>query len=269
MAKKAQKKREFKVDPDSDRRGCLKRAAVTVVVVILILAVFGLFAMRTEMARTSVEEHLERQTGMDLSVERTRIGWPYQLVIEGITTEESEDGPLSGFSAKEIRVGLDCRLKVVMKVKRGIVNLLRIEDGTWRPTFFARLGALRQLEQVADLTKGFRRTVRLEIDRGSILWFDCDGSRIARAEDMDFSMTKVALKNQREMYHCSLSVFSITHEDGGRTPNVKREWFFTDEDRFIEIEHSAETGESPSGHGLWRAGEAGAEKKAPEAKGSP
>ena len=70
-----------------------------------------------------------------------------------------------------------------------------------------------------------------------IYWFDSDHSRIARADNVEFRMRPVKLRNGRRLYHCSLSASEIIGQEVGRVRDLKGEWFISDDNRFIEIEN--------------------------------
>ena len=229
--------RKFTVSPEEGGgRSRVRTFFVTLVILVLIALVFVAFAVRTEMFRVWTEEYLSKKMGMDITVEKTSLRLPYCLVLEGVEAAPDPQAEQASFTVKEVRAacGLDLRLK--LKLTDCELNLSRIEDGTWRPVFFGRLGPVREIDQIAQATEEFRSKLRLSIVRSSILWFDADGSRLALAKYLDFRMDPVALRGGRRLYECSLSVYDLVRENGSREQNMKEEWLFTEDNRMMRAE---------------------------------
>ncbi|TFH15641.1 MAG: hypothetical protein E4H02_07445 [Lentisphaerales bacterium] len=229
--------RKFTVSPEeAGGKWRIRTFLVTLVILVVILLIFFAFAVHTEMFRVWAEEYLSDKMGMSISVAKTRLGPPYCLVLEGVDSAPDLQAELASFSAREIRVALGLDMRLRLKVSDCKLSMLKLEDGTWRPVFFSRLGTVREVDQIAATTEEFRKRIRLNIARSSILWFDADGSRMARAEYLDFRMDPVVLRGDRRLYECSLSVYDLVREDGSREQNVREEWLFTEDNRLMRAE---------------------------------
>jgi hypothetical protein len=243
--------REFTVAEEGAGRNRFKAAVVTLLAVVAILLCTCFFAARTDSFRQMVENYIETRTGMEVGVERTRIGWPYSLVIEGIVSDAKKGEELAGINIKELRVGLGVPMLKV--IARGCtISLMGVEDGTWRPLFLSRLGAVREVEQISALTESFRKKAALKIELSTIIWFDSGGSRILRVEGLNFSISPTVLENGRRLSHCCMSAYDVIHEDGERVYDFQREWFITEDNRVIEIgvtKKEAGTADRPAGTG--------------------
>ena len=90
--------------------GGVGRFLVTVLIISIVLLVTVFFAVRTRGGHEFIEERLEKELGLKISVERMRIGWPYALVLEELCTEGFEaEGDTPGFAAQEVRLGFELR----------------------------------------------------------------------------------------------------------------------------------------------------------------
>jgi len=67
-----------------DERSPLGRLLAMVILLAVIVLVTVFFAVRTRGGHEFIVERLNRYVGIDLSVEKMRIGWPYALVLEQV-----------------------------------------------------------------------------------------------------------------------------------------------------------------------------------------
>lgn len=239
----AKAKEDKKFTVESEGGHWFRALAITVALVAVIMLVTCCVAARTEVVRVRIEEWLEDRTGLSLIVSGTRLGWPCDLVVEGMESQSMTSGvALAELSADEVRIGLAWNLDRRVSVRSGRLVLQKTADEEWEPRFLARLGELRNVEQLGVATQKMRKRIRLSIVGASIYWMDADGKRLARVEDLDFSISPVTLKNGRELHHCILSAYLVAWERGSVTHNMSKEWFVTSQNEFIEVaSHSGES----------------------------
>lgn len=225
----------------SNKGSGLRRLLVSLLVVVAIALVAGFIVVRTPFFGKKLEAFVEKKTGLAVTMEGARIGWPYSLVIEGLKSKPGAAGSLGGISVKEIRIDPEFGWKKRVTLDRLTLTLASSKHG-WLPEWFAGLGELRELEQVAALTSAFRKNTRLDIVRGTILWLDSSGRKIASVVDFDFNMESVTTGNGRKIYYCSLTAGEVVKEDGTETRNIKADWVFTEDNRSIEIAGEEQNG---------------------------
>jgi len=225
----------------SKKRGGLKRFAIGLLIVVAVILVAGYVVVRTPFFSKKLAAYVEKRTGLAVTIESTRIGWPYGLVVEGLKSKPGTAGSLAGISVRELRIDPEFDWKKRVTLDRLALTLVSSKHG-WVPERFAGLGELRELEQIAALTEGFRKNTRLNIVRGTILWLDSSGRKIASVVDFDFNMEFVTTGNGRKIYYCSLTAGEVVKEDGTETRNIKADWVFTEDNRSIEIASEEQNG---------------------------
>ena len=239
----AKDKEDKKFTVVSDGHGLLRTVFVTIAFVAVIMLVTCYIAVRTEVVRGRIEEWLEEETGLELIVASTRLGWACNIVVEGLQSEPMTNSvALAEVTADEVRIGVAWNLDRRITVRSGRLVLQKTAEEEWEPRFLARLGNLRNVEQLGVATQKMRKKTRLTVVGASIYWVDAKGERLARVEDLDFSIVPVTLKTGRKLHHCNLSAYLVAWERGSVTHNMSREWFFTAQNQFIEV--ASQTGES-------------------------
>jgi hypothetical protein len=233
----------------SRKRWSLRRIATGLLVLVVILLAAGLIVVRTSFFRKKLAAGIEKRTGLAATMEGTRIGWPYDLVIEGLKTVPVREGSQAGITVGQLRIepGICGERRVTLD--RVALTLVRNKDGAWEPVPFEGFGELRKLEQVAPLTEGIRREMRLNIVRGRILWLDPEGRKLASLQDFDFSMESVTTSNGRRIYFCSLTAGEMIQEDGPEKRNISADWVFSEDNRSIEIAREEQDGLRSAGPG--------------------
>lgn len=217
--------------------GGVGRFLVTVLIISIVLLVTVFFAVRTRGGHEFIEERLEKELGLKISVERMRIGWPYALVLEELCTEGFEaEGDTPGFAAQEVRLGFALRSRYRIFIRRGHLRLVEGSAKVWTPTCLARLGEL-PYGDLADLTRmiplaGGR--VTFELNGGRAEWFDAAKNILASAHGVNYCVTPVRVPG-RQMQHHILSLYSMTRPSGARMSDVAREWLASDTIPHVEL----------------------------------
>jgi len=221
--------------------GCLRGAVITVLVVAVIGLTTIFFAVRTEAGREFCQERLSRAVGMDLTVQRARIGWPYALVLEDVGPAEPGPAPGPAFRAAEIRLSPGIRPLCRISVHRGALDLMLDEQGRWQPAFLAGLGGVPEhgISEIAGMARSLRRGTALRVREGLVRWLDAGGTEQAAAERVDLEIVPVRLPGRRMIYY-RLSVLGLTGTAGWDARNLEREWLSSDRRDYIEIAGEAE-----------------------------
>lgn len=229
------------------RMGRLTKILIVLVVLALILLVTGLFVARSGGVRETVEEWIEKRLGTDVEVGSTRIGFPYDLVVENVVSADHASSGEPLLTIKQIRVGLGKRSRWHVGLEGVTLNLSLGRDGAWVPVGFASLGELprQDARMISQLTRGFRKRVSLALDDSRIRWLDADGVLRAVARGLSFRMVPVQMP-KREMYFYRVRIFSATYANQQVEQDIEREWLASDNRDFVEIvDSSQKTGGSP------------------------
>jgi len=224
---------------------------LTIVVLAVIFLTTLFFAVRTEGGRSFIEDRVERYLGRKMSIERTRIGFPCVLVMEGMRSKDVDSGDGSGLKVQELRIGLGMRTRWVVSAHRCELNLLRRRDGSWTPEVFGRLGdlPLRNVTEISRVTSRLRKNMRLRVSESSLRWLDGSGSEMASARGISLRISPVRVPD-RKMYYYHLSAYNVVGADGTRISDVDREWLAGDTKDYIEI-HRSQRGIPASGQEFW------------------
>lgn len=233
---------EVRLPPESSsptRRHRLRSFVVTSLVVIVVLLAFGFVAVRTDGGREVIRDWLSGQVGAELEIGKARIGWPYVLVLEEVTSRDkfSDGKPL--LVIQRIKLGLGYRPHLRLSIRDCRLDVVRAEDGGWRPAAFGRLGEL-PLKNVAELTRmttEVRRRMSLDISGGVIRWWDLETKPSLEVRGVAFRLASVRLPTRR-MFHYHLSVDTVL--GAGRDPvrDIEREWLASGELDYVEIGRS-------------------------------
>jgi hypothetical protein len=220
--------------------GRLTKVLIVLAVLLVIVLVTGVFVARSAGARETIEEWIERRLGTDVEIEATRIGLPYELVIENVVSVDHASSGEPLLSIKEIRVGLGKRTRWHVGMDGVKLNLSLTRDGVWQPKGLAALGELPRQDagMISRLTHAMRRRVSLTLNDCRMRWFDDGGVERARAQGLSFRMAPVKMP-KREMYFYRVSIFSARYADGSEEQDVEKEWLAADSRDFVEIVDSS------------------------------
>ena len=248
----------IKMRVSSPSGGILRRLVSFVVALAMILAIFmitGLFLVRTEGGHEFVQSRAEAFLGMETSVQRVRIGWPYQLVLEKVNTA-GMDHKRPGFKALEVRVAAAWPLALRVRVHRGVINLIRQPGGSWEPETFSRLADLpfRNVSYISEMTEQLRRRIRLEMTDCSVYWMESSGQTIAGAQGMAFDVRPVSMPGGN-YYHYRLAVYNMTDPNAGQFYDMEREWLASDVKPYIELLQASRRVPTAGSGGFWEVSE--------------
>lgn len=215
--------------------GCFSRLVITILVLAVIFLAGVFFAVRTTGGRSFIEYQLSKRLGMELTIEKASIGWPYVLVIDKLISKNFGQENKSGFKAQEIRIARGIKPKWRISVQRCVLNLAHNSDGTWSPEYFCRLGdlPLKNITEISHVTAGLRKNMALHIRESSIRWFSEQDKAFANGVSFDVMPIKIA---DQKMYYYYLSLYNMSDFDGSRVNDIERKWLSSDLKDYIELE---------------------------------
>jgi hypothetical protein len=217
--------------------GRLRRFAGTLLAIVVILLVFGFFAVRTETARRMIQARLAALTGMEVTVGKTRIGMPYTLVVENVEGREAKVAGVPPVTVRELRIGFSPRRRLGVSVRDVLGCMKQDGDGNWWPAFLKPLGGVSfdDMAGVTALTESWRGRISLRVREGRFVWRDSMGADVATVEGLSFDVVPVNVPG-RETYHYALSVSAVKSRDGNVFRDVRREWLATEQQAYIEVD---------------------------------
>jgi hypothetical protein len=228
----------------------VRRFCVTVMILVAIALVLGVFVARTAGCRTLVEDRLARLTGADVTVGSSRIGWPYTLVLENVKL--AARGGEGAAAARALRIALAGGLRWRVRLDGAELVLQGDADGRWSPACFARLGPVpeRGVAEVARATAGLRRRFELDCRDCGIRWVGPDGRVRGVADKVSLRLSPVRVPGCRLAYYrLSVDRLAVGTE---RSEFVEREWLASDSRPYLEL--YADSGTPVEAGGFWSAG---------------
>jgi hypothetical protein len=224
---------------DGSRSGCLGGCLLTTIVIVIAVLVTGVLVARTDGARSFVEKWLSERLGTEVTVERSRIGPPYTLMLDGVSSRGYNAGDKPGFAADKVHLGLGLRPLLRVFVEGCRLTLRDEGDGVWHPAVFASLGALpdRSVPEISRVTAGFRKRVALDVEHAALTWLGPDGVPRHVIAGVDFSVAPAAIPG-RDMYYHRLVVRGWRRTGGSKMPPTECEWLASEQQRYVELHRS-------------------------------
>lgn len=204
----------------------------TLIIVVLIVLVFGFFAIRTRTAKQWLESHFSERIGVPVSIERSSIDLPYDLVIDGLKSATGDEEPT--FSVEQLRLGFTRRLGLRLELRKVELVMRRTEAGDWKPSSFSKLGPLQDIEEISAATDSFEKKYLLRVTDSNVLWEDEHRRKLASATGIRFSMMPVELP-ARALTHYSLYIRRADGGGGYMLRGVEREWLATEDNTYMEL----------------------------------
>lgn len=204
----------------------------------LILSATLFFGARTKYCRSLVEDMLEKRLGAEVSVGRTKIGWPYALVIEKIACGRMDSGEGPGITIEEARIGFGAKTLWRARIRRCALNLVEDSDRTWSPAVFSSLKDLpwKNVTDISRVTETLRGWLQLSVTDSSITWHPYHGEKVW-ARGISFDMTPASIPG-RKMCHYAMTIYNARGSDGIRLDDIEREWLSSEEREYIELDRS-------------------------------
>jgi hypothetical protein len=225
------------------RCGAVSRLLVVGLILVVIVMIAGWFAVRSDGGRDLIETHLSKRLGAKVSVGRSRIGWPYVLVLEEVRTPGFEAAGTPGFSIEELRLGRRLR-HWRLQLRQAIARVQEGGNARWEPACLSRLADLRDAgaRDVVRLTEGVRDSMRIELTNCSLSWLDADGNETASVRNVDFSVLPVRIRKRR-LHYFELDIYQGIGVALAPGRDVHREWLTTQEMEYIELSGADASGD--------------------------
>jgi hypothetical protein len=231
------------------KRGGLGGSLTILLVVVVILLVFAYCAARTDGFREYVEEQVQKRTGFKVSIEKTRVGWPYDLILDHVASDRGDSRRPGAFSVREARLGLSPGgLRITLT--GGQLSMARTAAGEWEPNVLRGFGPASSAADLTAVMADFSRRVRLVVRDGTIEWRDEGGKRTAAAEGIEYTQTPLDAPGRR-LYHFRLSARSVLRTNAWQIRGVEREWLATESQPYIEVRYDADWGVAPDAPDFW------------------
>ncbi len=235
MAKSRESSGNMQVITPGERRSSFFSSFVVpflMVVIILLVAIF--FIVKTDGSKEVITDKLGKSLGMDVELAGTRVGWPYVLVLEGVSIKEKDTDKTSIF-AKSVRLSKDFKFRTNIFINRGELTLEQSGDGDWGPHTFSRLGNLpteniTQLSKTLDL---FDKRIVIDITDSEISWVDKSGSKISSVSGLYFKTLPVKIY-KHDMRYFSLSINSGV-VNGSKFSDIKKEWLASKDKSYLGL----------------------------------
>ena len=236
------------------KRSGFKAIVGTLLVIVLILLVFSFFAARTDGFRSYLENEVQKRTGIRLLIGKTRIGWPYDLVMENVKLDSGAAGA-GELTIQEASIGLAFDLSPRVMLRGCHLSLVEASAGEWQPEVVSALGPLQRIGQVADLVAGVGREFSLEVRESDVRWSSAGSNAVSEVRGLTLLILPKSLP-RREVYCFYLTAQEVLRPGGSRIRAVEREWLSTTGKPYIEISYRADWGAAPDAADLWsRAGD--------------
>ncbi|MCX7592065.1 MAG: hypothetical protein N2255_10615 [Kiritimatiellae bacterium] len=217
-------------------KGCLVRTVAVLFLVALILLGGLALGIRTEGARTLIEDHLRRKLGTEISIGRCRIAFPYVFVMEKLRSKDVESADRPAFGAEEVRFWWGPTGRAHIEVRRFVVRLVKERRGEWEPAVWSRLGDLPSgsVAEIGAMVRSAVGSTAIRAQEGSIHWIS-DGGRVrTAAEGIEFVTNPVKI-GEREFLYFRLKIDRLAMSGEPVCQGLATEWLASEDFDFIPL----------------------------------
>ena len=219
------------------RGGGLRRLCGVLLFALAVLAAAGWAGVRTRGARELLEKRLSRHTGLDVTITAARIGWPYDLLLDGVRASlPGAEASMPGLVATRVRLGWRPagRLVALEGLEASIRN---DEEGRWEPAFLAGLSELLDapIAEISRITASFRHRHILRVANGTATWLDAHDRELAVVEGLDFHMAPVRTPRYPMTFY-ELSVARARGVAAAELRDMRWTWLAFEQSDYIELE---------------------------------
>jgi hypothetical protein len=182
-------------------------------------------------------DYLQNRTDCEWTLERSRLQWPGDLVCSGIAMRGEQGGRQGTVLIGTARIGWRWGNALAVELLAPAVELVRQSDNRWKPEFLGKLGALRAIDEVADLFLRLRPGLLLTVRNGHVRWLDgASGATLADIEGLELTSQPLNVP-ARPMRHYRLGARRVQRPDGGRGQNIEREWISSPTRKYLELDY--------------------------------
>ncbi len=217
---------------------------------LLILAVFGILAVRTDGARHFIESHLQRRSGLAVTVGATRIGWPYDLVLEDMTLSETDPGIVTAGTVRpllaldELRIGWRARRGATVRARGGTITLRSGADRRPLPARWAALADIEDPDAIAAWVAAMLGdAVVFECEQMALVWMSADEQVVTTAENVRL-LTMPLRVPRRSWRFFELSADQWRRADGSWVSGLWHEWLVSSDATRVRLGYRV-AGEAP------------------------
>ena len=209
--------------------GCLKSLFSLLLIGFVLGFLFVFFGLGTDKGKHIVQDWLEKQFSMELTIESAKIGSSAEIVVENIASMDTDGKGVPDFKIKELRIGPKRDGTLRISAHKAMLNLMQGNDGGWTPSVFGNLGALpgKHMGDLSKLTENFRRQISIHITDSSISWTGENGVISTSVSGLFFDMKPLSLP-EKDIYFYRLNAYNVLGSDSINIHNIEREWLASD-----------------------------------------
>lgn len=218
------------------RKHRISKFVAWLVLLVLLCGVVGVAVVRTEWFREIAEKRAGKLIGLDVKIQRTLVGWPYDLVFQGVSAGELEQ---QGFVLKEVRVGRSLR-RWTVEVHGGTIRMAPDKPGGGalaRLTGVRHAGAL----DIMRLLEPVRDRMALRVRNLDLVWLG-DTGEDGLVPGMALDMLPAKLPNEMMTYF-RLRIVGQCRGAFGDARDLRWEWLSRDGADYIELFREARYGQ--------------------------
>ncbi len=221
--------------------------------ILVLLALFGVLAARTEGARQLIENRLQRSAGLTANILTARIGWPYDLVLTDVDFFENDGstnqavGTPPVLRMQELRFGWRPRRGITITVRDAEINLWLTTDGQLHPVSWA---ALRDVEDAAAVAAWLEDLVgqatAVDVKRGTIRRHDLAARDVdVAAENLRLVSLPLRIPDRSWRYY-ELTADRVRRADGTLLTGLQHEWLMSRETSLIQLGYDVAAEKMPA-----------------------
>lgn len=223
------------ITPGERRSGFFGSFIMPLLIIIVILLVTIFFIVKTDGGKKFIVDRMGKSLRMDVELGETRIGWPYILVLDGVSVKEKEASE-PALTAESIRVFYDLKLRRHVSVSHGELILKQNNDDDWTPDVFSRFGDIPSgnIAQLAKILDLFDRRDVIDLIDVTIKWIDKSGNENSSVSIADFKTVPVKI-SLHKMRYFDLAIKSGMVKEK-EFSDVKKEWLASEKKPYLSLD---------------------------------
>jgi hypothetical protein len=214
------------------------------------LLIFVMLAVRTGGFREIVSVKNEEWFQTRLAIRESRIAFPYDLVLTGVTVPAKPGADQAGLIIPEVRVGWRPSRGLSVRLEQPSVTLIESGTGAYVPAELEQLGAISNAAGIVEWLRPLNRRATFYIRDGSLTVTDQESKPIRRMEHIQLSVLPVELPG-RPAVHYRLKAGPMA-SPAGRFDCLAQEWLSMEGLGVVEISCEVDAGGAPGGRHYWK-----------------
>lgn len=211
---------------------------------------FGALVVRTAGFREIVAVKNLEWTQTRVSFRDSHVGWPYDIVLTGVAVPVKADEGNAALYIPEVRVGWRPWHGLEIQLVRPRVRLVQLGSGTYLPEELARIGDVRNAEDISDWLVLLKGRGTLRIHGACLEVVTPEGQPVRRLEGVCLDVSPVTLPG-RSAVHFALSMGPMEGVEG-RYLKLAQEWLVCGNSNVVEIAFAVEAGGKPWARDYWK-----------------